>query len=227
MEVYLARGTQSPLELLYVAYKTCYSKVKPHEIKIPVTETSIGDIPDKEKMEKFVREKLLMGHESPIEHVNFTFYIEGVSRVTQQQLTRHRVASYSIQSQRYVDAEYFSYVVPPTIRENEKALKIYISAMNNMKQAYKDLRGLDIPKEDARYTLPIATDSNMVMTMNARELRHFLQLRLCQRAQWEIRELSLKLFDLLKRECPVLTFNIIKCPVCHEDCKYAGGALNE
>jgi thymidylate synthase (FAD) len=136
------------------------------------------------------------GHESVLEHAVFSFRIEGVSRALTHQLVRHRIASYSQRSQRYVDEGEFGYVVPPMIKDNEKAMKIFKDMMLKSEEAYKELRGMNIHKQDARYVLPNATETRIIVTMNARSLRNFLSLRMKKDAQWEIRDLACMMFDL-------------------------------
>lgn len=143
------------------------------------------------------------GHESVIEHAVFTFRIDGVSRVTLAQLTRHRLASFSVSSQRYIKIIDADFVTPQTIvdhawHDNYKAeimrdLKLYTLMVND-----------GVPCEDARYVLPQAFTCNIMLTMNARELRHFFSLRCCTRAQWEIRELANEMLKLCKEVAPVL-----------------------
>lgn len=151
------------------------------------------------------------GHESVLEHVNFTFQVEGVSRVLLAQLTRHRIASYSVQSQRYVSLESgFGYVVPPSIIAlGEEAEKEYHDQMRQMHKWYKQWqKKLEAAgkkgNEDARFVLPGACETKLIFTMNARELRHFFSLRCCSRAQWEIRELATKMLDLCSEVAPKL-----------------------
>ena len=131
-----------------------------------------------------------MGHHSVIEHAVFTFSVEGVSRALTHQLVRHRVASFSQQSQRYVSMDSATYVTPHTIEGNADAEKLFDSVMDDIWDAYKKLEGMGIPAEDARYLLPNGCTTNITITMNARELLHFFSLRCCNRAQWEIREMA-------------------------------------
>lgn len=153
---------------------------------------------------------LASGHESVLEHWSATFAIEGISRACSHQLVRHRVASYSQQSQRWVRMAYssrdpFNYVLPDSIKDNPEARVLFENHMRATAEVYGRLVDCyDIPMEDARYVLPNACCTNIVVTMDARELRHFLGLRLCTRAQWEIRELAERMLELLKEECPVL-----------------------
>ena len=144
-------------------------------------------------------------HDSVLEHWSATFAIEGISRACSHQLVRHRVASYSQQSQRYVKMDGFVFVTPDTIKDNPDAYMDYWDLMQHISDFYNTLvEKHGIPAEDARYVLPNACCTNIVVTMNARELRHFLGLRLCARAQKEIRELAERMLELLKEECPEL-----------------------
>jgi len=137
------------------------------------------------------------GHESVLEHATFTFKIEGISRVTLAQLTRHRLASYTVESQRYINQSEAVYVVPPTI-EDAGLRKVFTDAVDAVKAEYDELIRLGIPKEDARYILPQAVTTSLIMTMNGRELRHFFELRCCNKAQWEIREMADKMLGACK-----------------------------
>ena len=145
------------------------------------------------------------GHESVLEHCTFTFAIEGISRACSHQLIRHRMASYSQQSQRYVKMDGFEYVVPESIEKaSDDVFNEYLSLMIAIDTTYRSFIERGIPEEDARYILPNACCTNIVVTMNARELRHFFNLRCCNRAQWEIRELADKMLELCKETCPIL-----------------------
>ena len=151
---------------------------------------------------------LASGHESILEHVSFTFRVEGVSRALLAQLTRHRIASFSVESQRYVRMEDVDFVVPPSI---QKAIhvgyvegNVYEWILSELFYVYQFLLEEGIPEEDARYILPNATPTRLLMTMNARELRHFFSLRCCNRAQWEIREMADRMLELCKGAAPEL-----------------------
>ena len=144
------------------------------------------------------------GHESVAEHASFTFHIEGVSRALLAQITRHRMASFSVQSQRYVDMSENGYVMPPSIAKGSEQAKTFDNAMEIAWDFYERLVEMGIPKEDARYVLPNACHTTMEVTMNARELRHFFSLRCCNRAQWEIRELADEMLRLCMEKAPVL-----------------------
>jgi thymidylate synthase (FAD) len=178
------------------------------------------------------------GHTSPIEHVSFTFAIEGVSRTLTHQLVRHRLASYSQQSQRYVKLEQFEFVIPPAISDDEEAREIFISAMQNSQKAYDDLTErllkkyiihgmskIDAEKkaiEDARYVFPNACETKIVVTMNARTLMNFFQHRTCNRAQWEIHNLADEMLLQVKTVAPIL-FKLAG-PVCIKE-KCPEGAM--
>lgn len=151
-----------------------------------------------EGSEKALKMAIESGHESVLEHASFTFMIEGVSRGLTHQLVRHRIgSSFSMRSQRYVKESFFDYVVPDSIKNHPDAYKRFYDIMVNSSDAYTQMVGAGIPQEDARYVLPNACCTNIVVTMNARELRHFFGLRCCKRAQWEIRELA----NAMLREC--------------------------
>lgn len=145
------------------------------------------------------------GHESVIEHANFTFEISGVSRALLAQLTRHRIGwSYSVRSQRYVEQGQDEYVVPPSMESDPEALKKYRDAMAAAHDAYKALLDAGIRREDARMLLGQGHTTDLIVTANARALRHFFILRLDKRAQWEIRELAHRMFELVCEVAPEL-----------------------
>lgn len=145
------------------------------------------------------------GHHSAFEHSNFTFGIEGISRACSHQLVRHRIASYSQQSQRYVTmGENFEYIVPPSIKKNKALLKKFNAAVLETRRVYDGLISEGVPKEDARYILPNASETKIIVTMNARELLHFFSMRLCRRAQWEIRDMAKLMLKSAKKAAPGL-----------------------
>ncbi|MBO6094185.1 MAG: FAD-dependent thymidylate synthase [Oscillospiraceae bacterium] len=194
LKVILIRHTLSPEETVALGAKLCYSKA------------TVGQLVDrisKKDQSEFIDRLMNMGHESVLEHASFTFGIEGVSRALLAQLTRHRLASFSVQSQRYVSYEQgFGYIVPPRIRQlGEEAVLEYKNQMNTMEQWYKSwqakLGNGEKSNEDARFVLPNACETRLIMTMNVRELRHFFSLRMCERAQWEIRRLA----EEMHRQC--------------------------
>jgi len=148
------------------------------------------------------------GHVSVIEHASFTFSIEGVSRVLTHQLIRHRIASYMQQSQRFVAYNTLEkYVTPPSILEHMEAKKIFDETLEKISETYQKLLKLGIKKEDARFILPNAAKTNIIVTMNARELHHFFNLRCCTRSQWEIREVAIEMLKQAKKTAPALFEN--------------------
>lgn len=218
MKVELIRYTPEPEKVVAAAAKLCYSK------------TGIDGILDDlniKKTEKFLNILMDLGHESPIEHVYFTFGVEGVSRVLTHQLVRHRIGcSYSQQSQRYVKLDQFEYIIPPQIENNEKAKTLFVKAMEEDQKYYDSIVDIlytdNLDKllkegknektasqtaekmsiEDARYVFPNACETKIVFTMSARALLHFFRLRACERAQWEIRELSFEMIKKVKAVAP-------------------------
>lgn len=145
-------------------------------------------------------------HESVLEHANFTFKICNVSSVLLAQLTRHRFFSFSVRSERYCGGSK-DYVIPPTIADNENAIKEFYSDLYTLENVYNRFISLGIPKEDARYILPKATTYDLIATANARELIRFFELRCCNRAQWEIRELATTMCSMLKNVSPIIFKN--------------------
>lgn len=205
MKVVLLSHTPNPEKIVATAAKNCYS---PYSITQTQENLENGEI------EKFVTMLVNIGHESPLEHISFTFGIEGVSRSLLAQLTRHRIASYSVQSQRYVKNKEIDYVTPPSLAY----IPAYKCIMNTIHDLYLDLsddltkcyidKGID-PKqaekmaiEDARYVLPNAYTTNIVCTFNARSLLNFFTHRCCNRAQWEIRQLADKMLEIVKEIAP-------------------------
>ena len=154
--------------------------------------------------EKALQHALASGHESVIEHASFTFLAEDVSRSLLAQLTRHRIASFSVQSQRYVDMSDARALLPDSIDNDEEALGLYAFTVDAAFSAYNTLIGLGIPKEDARMVLPEATFTKILFTMNARELKHFFGLRMCNRAQWEIRDMANAMYHQVIDVAPVI-----------------------
>lgn len=171
MKVTLTRVTTDPILAIEEAASNCYDSEP----------TSDGRI---------MKACYKSGHHSVLEFADFTFHIEGVSRALMAQLTRHRVASFAIRSQRYCRENEFEYVVPPKIRDNEEALVCYADIMAAIEGSYEKLQNLGIQNEDARFVLPNACDTVIQVKMNTRELIHFMNERLCTRAQWEIRQMA-------------------------------------
>ena len=163
---------------------------------------------DEETAKRIIRRVTGYGHVSVLEHASFTFSVEGVSRAMTHQLVRHRIASYTQQSQRYVTYDTLEkYVTPSSIAENVEAKKIFDETLEEISTTYRQLLKLGIPKEDARFILPNAAKTNIIVTMNARELRHFFNLRCCARAQWEIREVAIEMLKQVKKVAPALFEN--------------------
>ena len=163
---------------------------------------------DAETAKQLIKRVTAYGHGSVIEHASFTFSIEGVSRAMTHQLVRHRIASYTQQSQRYVAYNTLeSYVTPPNIAENSASKKMFDETLEKISQTYQGLLKMKIPKEDARFILPNAAKTNIIVTMNARELRHFFNLRCCTRAQWEMREVATEMLKQVRKAAPALFEN--------------------
>lgn len=197
MIVELLRYTNEPEKTCAVAGRLCYSSVGIEELKEKMTQ---------EKTEDILKRIIKSGHMSVLEHASFTFGVEGVSRALLAQLTRHRIASFSVQSQRYVrfDKKTPEFVIPPKIAKDENLLKQYNEFLKISQDCYNKFLDAGIPAEDARYVLPNASSTKIVMTMNARELRHFFELRCCNRAQWEIRNMACQMLKLAKQAAPIL-----------------------
>ena len=193
----------------YCAARVCYSDKGFTDIwcETPMTGMDKED-PENDKALKLLQGIVKAGHGSVLEHCCFTFSIEGISRACSHQLVRHRIASYSQQSQRYVNGDKFDYVIPPEIEKHEMAKMAFENFMKQTMVMYDAMLANGIKKEDARYLLPNATTTNIVVTMNARELLHFIELRTSPRAQWEIRELAGEMLKQLKEVAPVIFSNI-------------------
>ena len=202
MTVRLIAHTPEPEKVVAAAAKLCYSDAHITDLLDGLTE---------EKTAKFLTMLSDLGHASPIEHASFTFGIEGVSRTLLAQITRHRIASFSVQSQRYVSlAENFNYIMPPAIKAlGEEAAARYDAQMRQMQAWYAQwqqelgAKG-ESSNEDARFVLPNACETRLIVTMNTRELLHFFELRCCSRAQWEIRALATEMLRLCRKMAPVL-----------------------
>lgn len=196
LNVRLLCCTPQPEAAAALGARLCYSDSDIEALRERVT-------PDAPAM---VERLMGYGHLSPIEHASFTFGVEGVSRALLCQITRHRIASFSVQSQRYVaKPEGVSYVTPPSIAAlGADAAAEYAAQMDTLNGFYAGWLKRGVPAEDARFLLPNAAETRMVLTMNARELRHFFALRCCNRAQWEIRRLAWVMLGLARREAPAL-----------------------
>lgn len=152
----------------------------------------------------FLRARLREGHESIIEHASATFEVSGISRACSHQLVRHRIASYSQESQRYVDMSDPELVVPDSIAENAQAMGVWSDLVGHVKGAYQELRAMGVLKEDARFVLPNAAATRIVVTMNFREYLHFFRLRITPEAQWEIRRMALAMLETLVPHSPTI-----------------------
>ena len=192
MKVELIAYTPEPDIIAAVAAKLTHSKSDIDELLKE----------DREKLKRLLRIVIRMGHTSVIEHAYFTFAISGVSRALTHQLVRHRIASYSQQSQRYVEMN-IEYVTPPSIARNEKIRKKYDEMMKKIWNLYNEMKE-EVPIEDARYILPNATTSKIIVSMNARSLLNFFELRCCLHAQWEIRKLAWRMLHLVKKVAPTI-----------------------
>ena len=218
-KVTLIAHTPEPEKLVAASAKLCYS---------PATIADLMDGLDEQKTTDFLNMLTDFGHQSPIEHISFTFGIEEVSRTLLAQITRHRIASFSVQSQRYVKEKQFSFVTPPEIAADEQASALYQQTMQDAHNAYirlaeileekhyqtfidqgteeKKARNMAQKKaiEDARFVLPNACDTKMILTMNARSLLNFFTLRCCNRAQWEIRDVATQMLRLVRPIAPTI-----------------------
>ena len=192
MKVTLLACTQNADAICAAAGNSCYSELSSADI--------LGNIDSEKVLSRIVG----MGHHSVIEHAVFTFSVEGVSRALTHQLVRHRVASFSQQSQRYVSLDSASYVTPHTVEADPGASKVFDETMEAIWEAYRRLEEMGIPPEDARYLLPNGCTTNITITMNARELLHFFSLRCCNRAQWEIREMADRMLEICREQSPVI-----------------------
>lgn len=196
MKVTLLQYTPQPEKLVAAAARLCYSDKGADELMDNFTQ---------DKVESFVRKLVSLGHESPMEHVCFTFAIDGISRACSHQLVRHRIGvSFSQKSQRYVKENQFEYVVPPKIAVKPELLAQFEKAMQNAQAEYAELLAAGVPAEDARFVLPNAAATSLVVTMNVRSLWHFFELRCCNRAQWEIRSLANAMLKEVKEVAPLL-----------------------
>ncbi len=186
-EVTLLAVTPNGEKLIEEAGRTCYLSLD-----------RIGDGTEK----NFIRNCIKNGHHSILEHASASFRIRGASRAFTHQLVRHRLASFSQQSQRYVNEGEFNYVVPPEIAANPQALGVFREYIETSRKAYNRLRELEIKKEDARFVLPNALESQIVFSANFRELRFIFALRLHRSAQWEIRRVCLQMLKIMQSEAP-------------------------
>lgn len=206
MRVELLSCTPNALSLIYAAFRQCYHAGFVADMWPKLL---AGEI-EREKQASFVRTVLESGHDSPVEHVSFSFAIEGISRACSHQLVRHRIASYSQQSQRYV-TDSMEYILPPAIAKIPEAKERFERFMDEVGEAYADLRDILVAhgreskaNEDARFVLPQAAETKIVVTMNCRALLHFFNLRCCTRAQWEVRKMATRMLSLCQNELPAI-----------------------
>lgn len=196
MKVRLIRYTQEPLRTVALAARLCYSPTGVEDI-----DKGLSD----EDASKLVRFIIKSGHLSTTEHISFSFAVEGISRAASHQLVRHRLASYNQQSQRYVKFDKgFEYITPPAIKASSGINKEYDELVLKASELYSRLLSEGIEAEDARYILPNASETKIMVTMNGRELLHFFTLRCCNRSQWEIRDLAKTMLKLVKKACPIV-----------------------
>lgn len=196
MRINLLRFTEKPETMVAVAARLCYS---------PVGVSELLEEMDEEDINKLVRFVIKSRHLSTTEHISFTFAIEGVSRALTHQLVRHRVASYNQQSQRYVSfKDKFEYIIPPEIEKDSDIREEYDKLIKDTHELYKKFLDKGIEPEDARYLLPNASETKIIVTMNGRELLHFFTVRCCNRAQWEIREMAIKMLKQVKKMAPIV-----------------------
>jgi thymidylate synthase (FAD) len=204
LRVTLVTHTPDPDRTVAAAGRLCYAAVSAAELSAAMS----GD-----QVAKLVRILVRSGHHSALEHASFSFAVDGVSRACTHQLVRHRLASYNQQSQRYVNfSAADSFVVPPSVDANAEAKTVFLKAMGDARAAYDRLVELGLAEgrtkesvqEDARFVLPNAAETRIVVTMNARELRHFFQVRCCRRAQWEINALAWQMRAMAREISPLL-----------------------
>ena len=195
MKLKLINYTKNPERIVAQSARLCYSASDIDELNEKLSDESIT---------KLIKKIIKLGHYSVLEHATFTFAIEGISRVTSHQLVRHRIASFSQQSQRYVKIKKkgFPYVIPKSIAKDKKLIKIYTDTIKKLDESYNLFLDHNIAIEDARYILPQAVETKIIVTANARELLHIFKIRCCNRAQWEIRELAKRMLKEVKAIAP-------------------------
>ena len=199
MQVELLYHTPDPERAIATAARLCYA---------PVGASELMETMPPERIQSVLSTIMKSGHFSTLEHVSYTFAIDGVSRAMTHQLVRHRLASFNQQSQRYVKfKDGLNTIKPASVAENEEASALFDEAVNAAVEAYQKLLDAGVPAEDARYLLPNAAETKIVVTMNVRELLHFFELRCCNRAQWEIRELAHKMLELVRPTAPYVFFD--------------------
>ena len=196
MQVELLYHTPDPERAIATAARLCYA---------PVGAAELMETMPEERVQSVLSTIMKSGHFSTLEHVSYTFAVDGVSRALTHQLVRHRLASFNQQSQRYVKfAGDVEVVKPPTVAAQKDTSRVFDEAIDAVVDAYHKLLDAGVPAEDARYLLPNAAETKIVITMNIRELLHFLSLRCCNRAQWEIRELANRMLELVRPTAPYI-----------------------
>lgn len=194
MQVELLYHTPNPERAIATAARLCYA---------PVGASELMETMPEERVRSVLSTIMRSGHFSTLEHASYTFAIDGVSRALTHQLVRHRLASFNQQSQRYVKfRDGLETIKPETIEKNAEADAIFDDAIEAAVSAYQRLVEMGIPAEDARYLLPNAAETKIVVTMNVRELLHFFSVRCCNRAQWEIREMAHQMLELVRPTAP-------------------------
>lgn len=207
LQIKLLAHTPNALALVYAAFRQCYHAGFVGNMWQDLLD---GDPAGVKKQADFVAQVIASGHVSPIEHVSFTFAVQGVSRALSHQLVRHRIASYSQQSQRYVDGSKFDYILPPSIAKNQLAKEKFERCIETIGEAYREIKDLleqaghDKAREDSRFLLPQAAETRIVLTMNCRSLLNFFEQRCCMRAQWEIRALAMAMMRKCRKVLPII-----------------------
>ncbi|MFW5962524.1 MAG: FAD-dependent thymidylate synthase [bacterium] len=234
VQLYENYCTSKPEEAIATAAKLCYSPLSIRELQKAVEDE------DREKIKSYISFLMGLGHESPIEHVKVYYGAEGISRVLTHQLVRHRIASYSQQSQRYVKIDELEYIVPPRIKNNKVAIKHFLDHMRDSQKRYSIIadeltaelikEGMD-PRsaekraiEDARFILPNAVETKIIISKNVRSWFHFFELRCCNRAQWEIREMAIEMLRQARDYSNVLFCNA--GPACYSQGKCSEGKMS-
>lgn len=195
MKVTLLSHTPDPERTAAAAARQCYSKF---------SATKAYSVLSPEDVKRLLRKIIASGHLSVLEHASFTFVIEGISRACSHQLVRHRIASYSQQSQRYIKFDELEFVIPESISNDSEAGKMFLEVLEGCRETYRKLLAKGIPAEDARYILPQASPTKIVVTMNARALLNFFELRCCLSAQWEIRRVAEEMLSLVRAVAPAI-----------------------
>ncbi len=208
-KVQLLTHTPSPLAVIYAACRQCYFEGFVGDLWQDLTHAQGEEHISPQKQAALVKKIMASGHASPIEHVSFTFAIDGISRALSHQLVRHRIASYSQQSQRYVNGADCNYIIPPAIAKNPAALARFEKFMAEVGSAYADIHALlsadgraHKANEDARFVLPQAAETRIVVSMNCRTLLNFFSHRCCTRAQWEIRRVAQDMLHICREILP-------------------------